>query len=126
MEKPTLKEFGRRLLLGVIIWVIPFIGSFFVWDTQAGGPSISTAWFYALMSLLGSIGFFIAVYYFFKVKQPKMCIIGTGVVWYVELLILDAIFLVALFGTTWADYLHLVVTYLNVPVLMLLIANIKK
>ena len=126
MGKPTLKEFGRRLSLGIIIWIIPFLGSFFVWDTQNDGPSISPAWFYALMGFLGAISLAIAVYYFFKVQQPKTCVIGTGFFWYIELLILDAIFLVGLFGMTWPDYAHLTLTYLNVPVLMLLIANIKK
>jgi len=125
MEKPTLKEFGRRLLLGAIIWIIPFLGSFFVWDTKTGGPGVSAPWFYALMGLLGAISFSIAVYFFLKVKQPKICVIGTGFVWYLELLLLDAIFLVGLLGMTWPDYLHLTVTYLNVPALMLLIANIK-
>jgi hypothetical protein len=126
MEKPTLKEFLRRLLLGAVIWVIPFIGSFFVWDAKAGGPSVSAAWFYALMTFLGSISFSIAVYYFFKVKQPKICVIGTGFLWYIEALALDAIFLIGLFGMTWKDYNHLFMTYSMIPILMIMIANIKK
>jgi hypothetical protein len=126
MKRPTLKEFGRRLLLGLLVWGLPFIGSFFVWDTENGGPSISAPWFYAIMAVLGAIGLAIAAFLFLKVKQPKECVIGTGVLWYLESLLLDALFLVVLFGMTWAEYSHLFVTYLTIPVFMILIANVKK
>jgi hypothetical protein len=126
METPTPKEFGRRLLLGVIVWVLPFIGSFFVWDMEKGGPSVSAPWFYAIMGVLGAIGLAIAAYLFLKKKTPKECVIGTGVLWYLESLALDALFLMVLFGMTWNDYSHLLVTYLTIPILMILVANVKK
>jgi hypothetical protein len=118
----------KRILLGLLVWVIPFIASFFVWDIKANAPSISAAWFYALMSFTGAIGLAIALYYQFKnvkkdtVKEGWM----TGITWYIELILLDMIFLVGLFGMTWTSYYHLLLTYLTPFILTVAVGYVKK
>jgi hypothetical protein len=118
----------KALLLGLIVWVIPFLSSFFVWDVKANAPSIDIAWFYALMSVTGAIGFSIAAYYWFKdirkdtVKESFV----TGIIWYAELILLDLIFLVGLFGMAMTDYYHLLLTYLTPAILCVMIGYLKK
>jgi hypothetical protein len=123
-----MNKYLKTLLLGLIVWVIPFISSFFVWDTKANVPSIGVAWFYALMSVTGAIGFAIAAYYQFKdvrknaIKEAWT----TGITWYVELILLDLIFLVGLFGMTFANYSHLLLTYFTPLILSVAIGYLKK
>ena len=52
-----MNKFLKTLLLGLVVWVIPFLASFFVWDVKANAPSVSAAWFYAIMGVTGAIGF---------------------------------------------------------------------
>ena len=118
----------KTLLLGLIVWVVPFLSSFFVWDVKANVPSVSAPWFYALMSFTGAIGFSVAAYYQFKNIKKDFVREGwiTGIIWYVELILLDLIFLVSLFGMTIMDYSHLLLTYLTPFVLCVAIGYIKK
>jgi len=117
----------KTLLLGLIVWVIPFLSSFFVWDVKANAPSIDIAWFYALMSLTGILGFSIAAYYQFKDnKNPIKNGWITGITWYLELILLDFIFLVLLFNMSLSSYSHLLMTYLTPLVLCVLIGYLKK
>jgi hypothetical protein len=118
----------KTLLLGLVVWVIPFLSSFFVWDMKANAPSISLAWFYALMGVTGAIGFSIAAYYQFKnvrkdtIREAWI----TGIIWYFELILLDFIFLVLLFSMTLENYYHLLLTYLTPLILCIAIGYIKK
>jgi hypothetical protein len=105
----------KTLLLGLVVWAIPFLASFFVWDVKASAPSIDVAWFYALMGVTGAIGFSIAAYYQF-----------TGIIWYVELILLDLICLVGLLGMTLTGYYHLLLTYLTPLILCVTIGYVKK
>jgi len=121
----------KTLLLGLIVWAVPFLSSFFVWDVKANAPSVSAAWFYALMSVTGAIGLAIAAYYKFRnadgVKEdPVKEGWTTGMIWYAELTLLDLIFLVGLFGMTLADYSHLLLTYLTPLILCVAIGYIRK
>ena len=118
----------KILLLGLIIWVIPFVASVLVWDTETGIPKVSYPWFYALIAITGAIGFAIAACLYFRNVQdsPVKEATVTGVVWYVEMLILDLIVLVMLFGMTFSDYSHLILSYLNVLVLSILVGYVIK
>ncbi len=118
----------KTVFLGLIVWVIPFLSSIFVWDMKTNAPSIDIAWFYALMGVTGAIGFSIAAYYQFKNVQRDSIKEGwiTGIIWYVELILLDLIFLVGLFGMTMTAYYHLLLTYLNPLILCVAIGYIKK
>ena len=118
----------KRILLGLIVWGVPFLASFFVWDVKTNAPSLSAAWFYAVMGVTGAIGFVIAAYYQFKdvkkdtVKEGWM----TGITWYIELVLLDLIVLVMLMGMTLPDYYHLLLSYINPLILAVAIGYIKK
>jgi hypothetical protein len=118
----------KTLLLGLMAWAIPFLSSFFVWDVKANAPSIDLAWFYALMSVTGAIGFSIAAYYQFKDADRDAVKRGwtTGIIWYVELILLDLVFLVGLLGMTMTAYYHLLLTYLTPLILCVMIGYIKK
>ena len=123
-----MNKFWKRILLGLVAWAVPFIASFFVWDIKTNSPSISAAWFYALMGVTGAIGFAIAAYYQFKNVHKDAVKEGwiTGFTWYIELMLLDLIFLVMLFGMTMTSYYQLILTYLTPLVLSVAIGYIKK
>jgi hypothetical protein len=123
-----MNKFLKTVLLGLIIWVIPFLASFFVWDAKAGVPSIDVAWFYALMSFTGAIAFSIAAYYQFRNVKRNSVKEGftSGITWYVELILLDLIFLVGLFGMTMTSYYHLLLAYLTPAIIAVAIGYIIK
>jgi hypothetical protein len=122
-----MNKFLKTVLLGLIIWVIPFIASIFVWNTKTGGPSIDVAWFYALMGFTGVVAFSIAAYYHFKnAKNPIKDGWTAGITWYIELILLDLVFLVGVFGMTMTSYYHLLLAYLTPGVLAVVIGYIKK
>ncbi|MEK6843631.1 MAG: hypothetical protein AABY04_04030 [Candidatus Micrarchaeota archaeon] len=118
----------RTLLLGLLAWIVPFLASVLVWDVKAGGPFIDVAWFYALMSVTGAIGFSIAAVYQFRGVSQNFFkeSIKTGIIWYAELILLDFIFLVLLFGMSIASYSHLLLSYLGPLILCIAIGYIKK
>ena len=118
----------RTILLGMIVWAVPFLASFFVWDANNNMPSVDLAWFYALMSVTGAIGFSIAAYYQFKHAKSWSVKKGwvTGLTWYAELILLDLIFLVGLFGMTMESYYNLLLTYMTPLILCIAIGYIKK
>lgn len=122
-----MNKFLKTILFGFIAWVIPFLASIFVWDVKANAPAVSAPWFYALMGFTGAVGFAIAAFYQFKDIKTQTVKAGwvTGITWYIEFLLLDLIFLVGLFGMTWNDYSHLLLTYLNPFVLCVLIGYLK-
>ena len=123
-----MKKFLKKILLGLIVWGIPFVASVLVWDIEANTPKIGMDWFSALMSFTGVVGFAIAAYiYFSKIKEDTVKEgWTTGITWYVEMLILDYLALVMVFGMTFADYASMFLTYLNVIILSVVIGYIKK
>jgi len=119
----------KRILLGLIIWAVPFITSFFIWDIEANGPSVSWGWFSAIMAFAWSIGFGIAAYIYFRnVKKKEAVWEGwmTGITWFLELVILDFLILVGVFAMSMTDFYPLIVTYLGTMVTSIVIGNIKK
>jgi hypothetical protein len=123
-----MKKFLKTFLLGLLIWAIPFVSSVIVWDTKVNAPLIDIAWFYALMGVTGAIGFSIAAYYHFKDNKGNSVKDGwtTGVIWYIELILLDLIVLVGILGMTMTSYYHLLLAYLNPLIVCIAIGYIKK
>lgn len=120
-------KYGKALLLGLVIWAIPFFTSFFFWDVENGIPSVSLKWFSAIMAFTWSIGFAIALYYYFVKYKPKTCEgIKVGLLWYVELLLLEYIFLVLVFGMTMSEYNPMFLSYLTVVPISIAVAYLKK
>ncbi|MBS3116692.1 hypothetical protein J4421_03795 [Candidatus Woesearchaeota archaeon] len=114
-----MNKFLKRLSLGLIIWAIPLVTSFFVWDVKANAPAVSVAWFNALMSFTWAIGFVIAAFFWFKNIEQDAVKEGltTGITWYLEAVILDLIVLVGAFGMTITDFYPLLLTYLGTVVM---------
>ncbi len=110
----------RIKLLGFIIWGIPFLASFFLWDPVANGPSISGEWFTAIMWVSLAVGFTIAAMKLFR-KETKKSAQKTaflaGWTWWIQLAALDLIVLVLLLGMDLSMWYSLIVSYLSVPIL---------
>lgn len=123
-----MSRFIKRILLGLIIWVIPFLAGVFVWDSVAGAPKIGLSWFSALMAITWAIGFAIAAGVYFKDirKDPVREGWITGITWYIQLLIIDLIVLVGLFGMGIGDWYPMLLTYINSVALCVAIGYIKK
>jgi hypothetical protein len=118
----------KRVLLGLLVWAVPFLASFFVWDIKTNAPSVSAAWFYALMAVTGAIGFAVAAYYQFKNVHKDTVKEGwiTGLTWYIECSLLDLLVLVCLFGMTFSSYSHLLLSYATPLILAVMIGYVKK
>lgn len=118
----------KILLLGLIIWALPFFSSFFVWDMTTNAPKVSMEWFNALMAFTWAIGFGIAACIYFKAVKKDSVREGwtAGIIWYIELLVLDLIFLVGLFKMQIADYFPMLLTYLNSVIISAAIGYAKK
>jgi len=114
-----MNKFLKRILLGLIIWAVPFIVSFFVWDVENNMPIFGMAWFNAIMAAFFAIGFVIAAFLYFRDVKEGIVKDGwiTGITWFIELLILDFLVLVLLFGMTIPEYLPMIITYLNALIL---------
>lgn len=111
-----MNKYLKKILLGLIIWAVPFVVSFFVWDVQTNAPRIGMYWFNALMALCWAVGFVIALKLYFKNLKRRGARkdgLVTGVIWYVELILLDLIVLVGLFGMALTDFYPMLLTYLN-------------
>ncbi len=117
----------KRILFGLIIWAIPFVTSFFMWDIEANMPK-NMEWFSAAMAFTWALGFAIAAYFYFKEDSDDSVKDGwiTGVTWYVELLLLDLLFLVGIFGMSIAQFYPMLLTYLNGLVISVAIGYIKR
>jgi hypothetical protein len=123
-----MNRYLKTIFLGFIIWVIPFVASVFAWNPKTNSPAIDVAWFYALMSFTGAIGFVIAAYYQFRDFKGNSIREGwiVGITWYVELVLLDLIVLVGILGMTMTSYYHLLLTYLTPLILCVAIGYIKR
>ncbi len=122
-------KYVKKLLFGLLIWGIPFIVGSLIWDVEAGVPIVSVAWFNALMIFTWAIGFSIAAYFVFRDVKKKGAIkecLSTGIFWYVEMVVLDIIFLIWVFNMAWADYLPMLLTYLHVVFISTAIGYLKQ
>ena len=61
----------KRILLGLLIWVVPFLVSVLIWDTENGGPKVSLAWFYSIMAVSGAIALAISLCIYFKTLKKS-------------------------------------------------------
>lgn len=116
----------KLILLGLLIWVIPFFVSIFIWDPVAQAPSIAMSWFNAFMALSWSIGIVIALSIYFKGDHKDYAKAGitAGITWYLSLLILDLIILVGLLGMPLEDWYPMILTYLNTAIITITVGYI--
>ena len=104
----------RRLLLGILIWAVPFFVSVLIWNASTNSPVVGTEWFNAIMIVSWAVGFSFALYYNFKfsdsfVREGWFA----GLTWFAELVIFDYLVLVNIFGMGWTDFYPLILTNLS-------------
>ena len=120
------KEMTRIKLLGLIVWGIPFLVSVLVWDAKINAPSISGPWFNGLMGLSLAVGFSIAALKLFR-KETKKTVQKTamlaGFTWYLQLVSMDLLVLVLLFGMPITDWYPMILVYSSIPVLTIAIGG---
>lgn len=117
----------KIILLGVLIWIVPFIVSMFIWDVEAGMPIVSAYWFGTIMAVCWAVAFAIAICVYFrsKLKDPVRDGWIVGISWFIVLLILDLIVLVAAFGMDIADYLRMFINYLATLIITVAVGYVK-
>ncbi|MBW2999022.1 hypothetical protein KY321_05780 [Candidatus Woesearchaeota archaeon] len=118
----------KRFLLGLLIWAVPFFGSFFVWDFENNIPLISMNWLNALTAFFWAIAFGIAACIYFRKIKKNAEKEGwkTGFFWYIELVALDFLVLVGAFKMPIGDFYPVFLTYMNVLIITIAIGHIKK
>ena len=118
----------KKLLLGLLIWAVPFVVSLFVWNPETNAPTIGMEWFSALMGFCWTMGFAAALYIYFRKMKKNTVKEGwvTGIVWYVELIALDLIVLAGLFGMALSEIYPMLLTYLNAVLITASVGYILK
>ena len=110
-----MNKYIKIILFGLLIWVIPFLVAFFIWDPNTGAPSVSVGWFNALMTVCFMIGLSLAICFYFRGVKGNTVQEGwtTGIIWYAVLVVMDLIVLVGFFGMGMEEFYPLAVTYLS-------------
>ena len=123
-----MNRFAKRLLLGLIIWAVPFIVSVLVWDPAAGGPRIGTEWFNALMAFALSVSLSVATFMHFRDVRTRSVEEGwkTGITWFAELAVIDLIVLVGIFNSGMSSYFQILTYYLGVIAVSVMAGYLKK
>ncbi|MFH1802439.1 MAG: hypothetical protein ABH864_03230 [archaeon] len=117
----------KIILLGILIWIIPFLTAFLFWDLETNQPTVDMMVFNSIMAFVWAIGLAIALPIMFKKsKNPVKDGWTAGISWYVILLALDIIFLVWLFGTPFSEWAYMFLTYLNTAILTIVVGYIAK
>ena len=96
-----MKKRVKIVLLGLMIWVIKFIVGGAIFATAGeDGPSIGVWWISGIEAFFVVIGLALALFLLYKDKGQnyKSTAWEAGIAWYVILLFMDLIVLVALFG----------------------------
>jgi len=120
-----MNKYLKIILLGILIWAIPFLVSFTVWDVEAGAPTVSMSWFNAIMAFAWAVGFAIALTIYFKgSKSPASDGWTAGILWYLALILLDLIVLVGLFKMAIPDWYPMLLTYLNTLVITVVVGKL--
>lgn len=112
----------RLLLLGFLIWLVPFITSFAFFD-RTGKPMINYDLFKSIMIVISSlVGSYAIIRYFKNISGnfAKEAWIA-GAVWLVMNLALDLIILVPFANMPYAEYFSSIgLRYLQIPIICLM------
>lgn len=115
-----------RTLLGGLIWIIPLITSFIVWNYETNQPIIGGKWFNSLMFFTFIVALCISLALWFR-KYPKSDfkeLIKTSLIWFLQLSFLDFVILVQVFKTPLEDYFPILLTYITVVPIIYVISKI--
>ena len=125
----------KIVLLGLMIWAITFIAGafvFLIFNTGEGEPSTEIlVWANGLKEFAVGIGLALALFLLFRDKGQnyKRTAWEAGITWYVILLLMDLIVLVALAGIKLDFWFPSIFTYFTVAIIPIvvgyLLANSK-
>ena len=125
----------KIVLLGLMIWAITFIAGalvFLIFNTGEGEPSTEIlVWANGLKEFAVGIGLALALFLLFRDKGQnyKRTALEAGITWYVILLLMDLIVLVALAGIKLDFWFPSIFTYFTVVIIPIvvgyLLANSK-
>ena len=117
----------KIVLLGLMIWVITFIAGafvFLIFNTGEGEPSTGVlVWANGLKEFAVGIGLALALFLLFRDKGQnyKRTALEAGITWYVILLLMDLIVLVALAGIKLDFWFPSIFTYFTVAIIPIVV-----
>jgi hypothetical protein len=116
----------KIILLGILLWLIPFLVSIPFWDITTNQLKISLHWFDAIMAVTWAITFAIVACLYFSKLETGFAKEGwiVGFSWYIIVVLLDLFVLVYFFKMAIIEFYPLLITYLNTPVLAITIGHI--
>lgn len=121
-----MKQSSRRIIYGLLVWLVPFIIASALWDPATNLPRVSMMWYGAIMNAAWALSFSVgAFYYFRKVKEgyAREGVI-TGITWYLLALIPEGAILVGLFKVGLGDFYPSILAYFTTLFMLILIGYI--
>lgn len=117
-----MKKVMRIFLLGLLTWVIPFIGGFLFYD-KTGQLEIDIYLFKSIMIVLGGIVGAVAIVIYFKNLKENFLKDGfiIGLSWFIINILLDIIILLPMSKMSMNDYIAQIgIRYLLIPIMSIL------
>ena len=113
----------RNILYGFLVWLIPFVASFFFYSKE-GGLTIDIFLFKSIMIVVGSISAAILLVSYFKKIGTAYLKEGitVGLTWFGINILLDLLVLIPMSGMSVADYFTQIgIRYLVMPVMSIMV-----
>ena len=121
MTAITHSIWGRRLIAGVLSWLVPFLAAVPFYGRN-GTLTIDLALFKSIMIVVSSVTAAILIVWFFKSVSTSYTheAVIIGFVWLVMNWALDAVVLVGILGMTVGDYITQIgIRYLMIPTIVI-------
>ena len=121
MTAITHSIWGRRLIAGILSWLVPFLAAVPFYGRN-GTLTIDLALFKSIMIVVSSVTAAILIVWFFKSVSTSYTheAVITGFVWLVTNWALDAVVLVGILGMTVGDYITQIgIRYLMIPAIVI-------
>ncbi len=119
-----MNKYFRNVLYGFLVWLIPFVASFFFYSKE--GLTIDIFLFKSIMIVVGSISAAILLVLYFKkisIAYLKEGII-VGIAWFGINILLDLLILIPMSGMSIADYFTQIgIRYLAMPAMSILVGK---
>ena len=132
MNATHTKTHLKKVLYGILSWLIPFVSSFFFY-TREGQLTIDVFLFKSIMIIVGSVSAaFLLVSYFKKITAHHLREgIVVGLTWFGINIALDLLVLIPMSGMTVSDYFARIgLRYVAIPAMSVAVgaalANVKR
>ena len=113
------KLITKNLLFGFLSWLIPFVVSFLFFK-PGGELAVPYATFKSTIMVVGVISGCYLLFRYFKYVEQDFIRNGVivGLSWFAINIILDALFLIPIMKTTFADYfMSIGLSYISIPII---------